>query len=452
MELPEGFKCEFEGLAEGLREAPSVSVRCNLRKRAVLPDGAARVPWCPSGFYLDGRMPFTFDPALHQGLYYVQDASSMVYDYIVRLLTADGAPKSYLDACAAPGGKTTAAIDALPDGSVVVANEYVRARAEVLRENIIKWGYDRVFVSCGDTRAFRKLKEEFDIVAADVPCSGEGMFRKDPEAVAQWTPALVEECAARQREILDNLWPALRPGGYMIYSTCTFNRAENEDIVRYVIEEYGAEPIEVPVPDEWNILRREGCMHFLPGRVRGEGLTVAVLRKPGEYAARVEKSEKQRQEKPQPQIAACRKYLRDPDAYTWIVEDDTVIAVPDRKLYGRLSKALDLRLKGIEAATIKGRDVIPAQSLATSCALADGVFPVHEVDYRTAVSYLRRESITLADAPQGYVLLTYSGRPLGFVKNLGRRANNLYPQQWRILSTHTPDTPPEVLGHWRVCP
>lgn len=445
MELPEGFQCEFEGLADGLREAPSVSVRCNLRKRVGVPEGAARVPWCPSGFYLDARVPFTFDPALHQGLYYVQDASSMIYDYIVRLMASDGLPKSYLDACAAPGGKTTAAIDALPDGSVVVANEYVRARAEVLRENIVKWGYDRVYVSCGDTRAFRKLKEEFDIVAADVPCSGEGMFRKDPEAVAQWTPALVAECALRQREIVDNLWPALRSGGCMIYSTCTFNRAENEDIVRYIMDEYGAEPVELPVPDEWNILRREGCMHFLPGRVRGEGLTVAVLRKPGECPVRGEKPEKKRQEKMLPAIASCRKYLGRPDEYAWAVEDDTVLAIPDRRMYARLAKVLDLRLKGIEVATIKGRDVIPAQSLAMSCALVDDAFPSYEVDYGTAVSYLRREAVTLVDAPQGYVLLTYRKRPLGFVKNLGRRANNLYPQSWRILSTHTPDMPPEVL-------
>ncbi len=446
MELPEGFKCEFEGLAEGLREAPSVSVRCNMRKGVMTPRDAVTVPWCPSGFYLDERSSFTFDPALHQGLYYVQDASSMVYDYIVRLLAADGAPKCYLDACAAPGGKTTAAIDALPDGSVVVANEYVRARAEVLRENIVKWGYDHVYVSSGDTRAFRKLREEFDIVAADVPCSGEGMFRKDPEAVAQWTPALVDECARRQREIVDNLWAALRPGGCMIYSTCTFNRQENEDIVRYIIEEYGALPVEIPMPAEWNVVLRDNCMHFLPGRVRGEGLTVAVLRKPGEYAARAEKPERPRSEKPQPQIAACRRYLRNPDAYTWMVEGDTVVAVPDRKLYSRLSKALDLRLKGIEVATIKGRDVIPAQFLAMSCALADDAFPLCEVDYVTAISYLRREAVTLADAPQGYVLLTYKDRPLGFVKNLGRRANNLYPQPWRILSTHMPDTPPEVLS------
>ena len=370
----------------------------------------------------------------------------MIYDYIVRILTKDTGPVTYLDACAAPGGKTTTAIDALPEGSAVVANEYVAARAAVLRENLIKWGYGNIAVSRGDTRAFRKLKEEFDIIAADVPCSGEGMFRKDPEALAQWSPALVAECAARQREIVDNLWPALKSGGHFIYSTCTFNRDENEDIVAYIAEEYGAEIIDLPVDDSWGIIKRDGCMHFLPGRVRGEGLTVAVLRKPGTPMARKEKAKVKAAKTPK-EISNCRQWLRDGDRMSITVNSDRVTAVTDTGLMTRLAKSLDLIYTGIEIASIKGRDVIPSQALSMCTALSADMFATADISYRDAIAYLRRESVTLDEnLPTGYVLLSFRGHPLGFVKNLGRRTNNLYPQAWRILSSHGPEEAPKVIG------
>ncbi len=185
-----------------------------------------------------------------------------------------------LDACAAPGGKTIAAIDALPPGSMAVANEYVPGRAAILAENLAKWGSPAKMVTRGDTARFRKLPGTFDIVMADVPCSGEGMFRKDPEAVRQWTPALVEECAARQREIVANLWETLREGGIFIYSTCTFNRTENEDMLAWLLAEY-PDGIHIPldIPDGWGPVTTDGCTHFVPGRVRGEGLTIFMVSK-----------------------------------------------------------------------------------------------------------------------------------------------------------------------------
>ena len=279
----------MDGLPDELRSGnPSVAIRLNRAKATGLGvDGADRVPWCHEGFYLDRRGAFTFDPAFHQGLYYVQDPSSMIISEAVRRLTADTQePVAYLDACAAPGGKTTAAIDALPAGSLVVANEFVPARAAVLRDNIVKWGYPAAVVTQGDTSRFRKLSGMFDIVAADVPCSGEGMMRKDDEAVAQWSPALVNRCAELQREIVANLWPALAPGGYFIYSTCTFNRSEDEENLQWMIDELGAEPVDLGLPGEWMIAGGIGtdlpCYRFLPHRLRGEGLFMGVMRKPGE--------------------------------------------------------------------------------------------------------------------------------------------------------------------------
>lgn len=439
--LPAGFKTDFDGLAEALEGEPTVSVRFNKAKVDSVPDGEP-VPWCDRGRYLAERVPFTFDPALHQGKYYVQDASSMVYDYIISHVVDQSRPVRYLDACAAPGGKTTAAIDALPEGSLVVANEYVPLRAEILRENLVKWGYEGIMVSKGDTRKFRKLNGEFDVIAADVPCSGEGMFRKDPEAVAQWSPSLVAECASRQKEIVDNLWGALRGGGIFIYSTCTFNREENEDMVRWILSEYDAEIVELPFPADWGIVYRDGCHHFLPGRVKGEGLTVAVIRKGGCAAAGGKISGAVKQGAVS---SECKSRILNPEKYRWMVEGDRIVAFPLAHDVARIEKTLDVIHRGIEVGHIKGKDILPAQSLAMSRGLNRDAFAVSEVGYDTAIAYLRREAVTIEDAPVGYVLLTYKGTPLGFVKNLGRRANNLYPQPWRILSSRLPQNPVSIV-------
>ncbi|MCM1504671.1 MAG: rRNA cytosine-C5-methyltransferase [Muribaculum sp.] len=448
MELPKDFNPDFEGLSEALKGDATVSIRRNVAKSDPFPDGVQTVPWCPEGMYINDRPQFTFDPALHQGIYYVQDASSMIYSHILHQLTRPGMPVAYLDACAAPGGKTTTAIDALPDGSLIVANEFVPVRANTLKENLIKWGCPAIVVSKGDTVRFRTLPGTFDIIAADVPCSGEGMFRKDAEAVRQWTPALVNECALRQKSIIDNLWPALKEGGYLIYSTCTFNRQENEEMVEWILDNYDASVVEIDVPAEWGIVRRGTCLHFLPGKVRGEGLTVAVIQKGGDGVHR-NFSTKTRKEPPADKKLAyeCRGWLKNCDDFVIEATSNSVRAFPRQwaPLLKELSKRLDVIYAGIEVATPKGRDLIPSHSLAMSTAFASEAFPSVEVDYPTAISYLRREAVTLpADVPKGFILLTNHNHPLGFVKNLGNRANNLYPNEWRILSTHIPTAPTKL--------
>lgn len=442
----------FAGLAEELEEGvPQVSVRVNAAKNGgacQVVDGAEPVAWCRHGFYLPARPDFTLDPAMHQGRYYVQDASSMiigrVVEQIVGMLGDDSlpgpsGPLRYLDACAAPGGKTTAAVAALPADALVVANEYDFRRAEILKENIVKWGSGNVVVSRGDTARFRRLPGMFHIVAADVPCSGEGMMRKDSQARLQWSPALVAECAARQREIAGNLWETLLPGGYFIYSTCTFNRMENEETVAMMTQDLGAELIDPArfFDPAWGISAPEGMMRFLPTRLRGEGLAMAVLRKPADtpVATAGKKRRERTGDRKKPALPAeMRQWLTD-DCQLITDADGAVCAVPSPHMpyVEQMRASLDLIGLGTEIAIPKGKSFTPSHPLAMATALHPGLFPSVEVNLDTALSYLRRESLPGFDAPRGALLLTYGSHPLGFVNNLGNRSNNLYPQAWRIL-------------------
>ena len=462
MTLPADFTAQMQQILDAdeaarlfaaLGEEPKVSVRRNTSKCAPFSAGSAVVPWCPDGKYLVCREAFTFDPLLHGGAYYVQDASSMIIATIVRRLTQGSGPVCYLDLCAAPGGKSTAAIDALPSQSLVVCNEIMNNRAQVLRENIIKWGSPYCVVSNNDSAAIARLGAFFDIIAADVPCSGEGMFRKDDEAVSQWTPALVEQCAARQREIIDNAWKSLKPGGFLIYSTCTFNREENEEMIEYIVAGHHAESVDLHLDSDFGIRRGIGtayhCYRFMPHITDGEGLFVAVLRKSADElsmpAVRVQAAKPRRGNEPAVDRSVGRWLVR-PDDFQLSMVSDTVVAIP--RMYSGEIAALGSTLRvihrGIAVATAKGRDLVPTQSLALSTALSASAFERVEVPYEAAIAYLRGESICI-DAPRGIVALTYRGTVIGFVKNLGNRANNLYPKEWRIKSTHLPDSIPEVV-------
>ena len=375
-------------LREGLAQEPSVSIRINPSKidlkewEVVLSDGV--VPWCEYGFYLTHRPPFTFDPLLHAGAYYVQESSSMFLHQVLRQYVTE--PVVMLDLCAAPGGKSTLARSVLPEGSRLVSNEPIRGRAQVLEENVTKWGYPDHIVTNRYPKDFRKSKQQFDVILTDVPCSGEGMFRKDEGAIAEWSLQKVEQCQRLQREIVSDAWECLAPGGLLIYSTCTFNTLENEENIKWILENFDAEVLPVHTEAEWNI---QGSIlpdfiapiyRFIPGLTRGEGLFMAVLRKGGKAS-------------PHPSLF-------------------TLPPIPDRWS--------------------------PTRSLSLFT-LHSSLF-TQEIDYPTAIRYLRREAIVLPpDAPLGIVTLSYQGIPLGQCKNIGSRANNLYPKEWRIKSTHTPD-------------
>lgn len=430
-----------------------VSIRPN-RMKCNLPVAGEPVPWAPSGVYLEKRPTFTFDPLFHAGCYYVQEASSMFVERVLREYVQE--PVVMLDLCAAPGGKSTLCRSALPEGSLLVANEVMRNRSQILAENLMKWGHPEVVVTNNDPADFTDLTHLFDVILTDVPCSGEGMFRKDQVAVDEWSLENVDICWQRQRRILSDIWPALKPGGLLIYSTCTFNREEDEDNVAWIARELGADMLEVPVEEAWGITGNLigdsfPVYRFLPHKVKGEGFFLAVLRK---HAGEVETVEPRAEKKKKggkdvkgkaPQLSVpkeAKDWLQIPGDYQLTINGTNVQAFPKshETVYTLLQQYVKVIHAGITLGEMKGKDLIPHHSLAMSTALADGAFPKAEVTYEQTIAYLRKESLVLdAGIPRGYVLLTYQNIPLGFMKNIGNRANNLYPQEWRIRSGYLPE-------------
>lgn len=455
-------KCEQ--LFEALQQEAPTSIRRNPRKgqKLLSPEGDA-VPWTTRAVYLKERPTFTFDPLFHAGCYYVQEAASMFVEQAVRDYAA-GASMA-LDLCAAPGGKSTLLRDVLPPDCLLVANEFIRNRAQVLAENVTKWGDPNTVVTNNAPADFGALGACFDVMLTDVPCSGEGMFRKDPVAVQEWSVENVEVCRQRQRDILIDVWPALRQGGLLIYSTCTYNTKENEENVDWICSELGAEALPLALEEEWGVTGNllfgstNPVYRFLPHLTRGEGFFLAVLRKTSDaeqepLSARRKNSKKGMKEKTQPLPAEIKEWLTHPDDYRITVESDKVVAFPKQHVerMDKLRESLNALCCGLLVGELKGRDCIPAHALAMSTALSSKAFPFVELTYEQSISYLRKEAVVLNEAPRGYVLLTYCAVPLGFAKNVGNRANNLYPTEWRIRSGYLPEEIKVVLGNGSLNP
>ncbi len=465
------------------------SIRLNPAKTAYsalqnLLKDAEQVPWCNTGYYLPQRPQFTLDPLLHCGAYYVQEASSMYAQKAFEAIEANdpeffGSNIKVLDLCAAPGGKSTHIASLLNSTSLLVSNEVIKNRAVILADNMAKWGAENVVVTNNDPRDFKNLKGYFNLIVVDAPCSGEGMFIKDPAAINEWSPANVDLCASRQRRILQDIWNSLQEGGYLIYSTCTFNHFENDGNLQYIVDELGAEVVEVnfntPAQKSKIIKTAAGGYQFVPGLVKGEGQYMAIVKKlsgkeseindgehvtEGWHATKVTKSGKGN--KGNYRKDEGRKggkngngqlkgfsYLPE-SAYELTLAGELVKAYP--KELANDIKYLEGQLRivssGIAAATVKGKDYIPHADLALTNGYANMAnkpqehnchelpFPVVELSKEQALAFLSKEPLVLDNEPNGYLLLTYMGHPLGFVKNLGNRSNNLWPQARRIRMGH----------------
>ena len=482
MDLPASFTVytrsllgdeEYDKLAVAIQQEPPVSIRLNKLRvdSPLLP-----VPWASDCFYLDDRLTFSFDPLFHGGGYYVQEASSMFVEQVLRQYVTE--PVVMLDLCAAPGGKSTHARSVLPEGSLLVANEVIRNRSQVLAENLTKWGHPDVVVTNNAPADFSSLLSFFDVILTDVPCSGEGMFRKDPVAVEEWSPENVEICWQRQRRIIADIWPSLKPGGILIYSTCTYNTKEDEENVHWIQQEFGAEPLALEIREDWNITgnllykgaddskavgnseQKAPVYHFFPHKTKGEGFFLAVLRKPETeedtmpaFSSSKSKAAKRKDKKggatpslvSKEHLNIAKNWLNEEKLPGYIVSvEGTKIQVFPQQYVDELAamkQSLKIVSAGVGIGEVKGKDLIPGHALAmSSVLLRQGVFATEDITYEQAIAYLRKEAIALpATAPRGYILLTYRNIPLGFVKNIGKRANNLYPQEWRIRSGYLPD-------------
>ena len=431
-----------ERLLAALDTPASVSVRLNPSKcsAADVPvlDGASRVPWSPYGYMLRQRPSFTLRPEFHSGAYYVQDSSAMYVGELFRtvlpaVMNGDR-PLRVLDLCAAPGGKTTdlaaSLRESLGDRFILVANEVMQMRSRVLADNVARWGDPNVIVTSSDPKAFASMEGFFDIMVTDVPCSGEGMFRKDEEALAQWSEDNVALCASRQRRIVADAWPALRRGGVMIYSTCTFNSRENGENVSWICSELGAETLDTGLRHDGVIFDGAGSL-LIPGSVPGEGQYCAAVRKTG--GAEAVSARPCRAAKADPfQSMAQRLFTVPVCART---RGDLLCAIPKSIAAesDTVASAARVILSGTAVGQVKGRDLVPDEDLALCTALAPEAFEEVPVSEETALKYLHRDSFALGDAPAGFVLLSCRDIPLGFVKNLGRRCNNLHPQGRRII-------------------
>ncbi|MGL4994242.1 MAG: methyltransferase RsmF C-terminal domain-like protein [Bacteroidales bacterium] len=435
-------------------EAP-ISIRINRTKATPSECGIReeydRVPWSESGYYLPERPAFTFDPLLHAGCYYVQEASSMFLEQAITQYVKS--PVVYLDLCAAPGGKTTHAISLLPKGSLVIGNEIMRNRANILAENLTKWGNTHTIVTNNPSEDFTSLANTFDVILTDVPCSGEGMFRKDPVAIEEWSLSNVEMCTTRQRDIISNIWPTLKPGGLLIYSTCTYNSSENEDNIDWIVKNLGAESLEIDTTNFPQVVKalknNNHCYRFMPHHTTGEGFFLALLRKPQEEElgdgferSRPSKKKDKKREESIKIPSEISNWIIESDKYQMNAINQTISAIPKEyfELYKRVKEQLRIVKAGIEMCEIKGKDLIPAHSLAMSNKIKREYFNEVELERESAIRFLRKEAITLDDdQPRGYILVTYKSKPLGWVKNIGNRANNLYPQEWRIRSGYIPE-------------
>jgi 16S rRNA C967 or C1407 C5-methylase (RsmB/RsmF family)/NOL1/NOP2/fmu family ribosome biogenesis protein len=420
-----------------IRLNPSKQITGNIQYAAL-----QKVPWSTAGYYLATRPSFTLDPAFHAGAYYVQEASSMFLEEAMKQCCDLTKPLRVLDLCAAPGGKSVLLQSVMAPGSLLVSNEIIKARVNILAENITKWGAANVVVTNNDPADFGRLPGYFDVLVVDAPCSGSGLFRKDPEAIVEWSLNNVNMCGARQQRILEAALPALRPGGILIYSTCSYSREENENIGDVLAAQHGLDSIRLALPQEWGIVEtvseKKGTYgyRFYPDKLKGEGFFIAAFRKTGGDTGQEERGGKNKLHmagKKEQEIVA--PYLSDPASFEYIKLEEDVLAIP-RPLLPELVKlqaALYVKKAGIRLGSVIRNELIPNHELAVSTILSTAV-AVSDVDLATALEYLRRRDVIITANQKGWRVIRYDHLPLGWIKNIGNRINNYYPKEWRILN------------------
>jgi len=452
-QLPGAFESQMRALLgpaeytlfkEGLDHPAQTSLRLNWRKPVDIIFSKRPIPWAKDGYFLEERPSFTIDPTFHSGAYYVQEASSMFISHILESLKI---PKGiYLDLAAAPGGKSTLLSSYLGEDGLLVANEVIAARTQILKENVIKWGLGNTVVTHNDPEHFSPLDGFFDLVLVDAPCSGEGMFRKDPQARAEWSPENVLLCSARQKRIVDTAGELVKGGGYFLYATCTFNEKENEEILRFLTEEFAFEPVRIPLDPSWGIVETEvntedGTFYgyrFFPHKVAGEGFFITALRRPEGAYTQLAPSNKEfkhhslKRVGEKESVELDKEVGGDGTGKFYLLQETYFRMQGDyNRELEKLAQVLSVRYFGVELGKKHKKEWIPSHEWALSILPKNG-FPQQELTQEEALAFLRKKDQSYTNLPLGWVLLTYKKLSLGWVKNLGNRVNNYYPKEWRI--------------------
>jgi 16S rRNA C967 or C1407 C5-methylase (RsmB/RsmF family)/NOL1/NOP2/fmu family ribosome biogenesis protein len=422
--------------------AAITSIRFNPAKKinTTIAPSIDKVLWASQGYYLQQRPSFTLDPAFHGGAYYVQEASSMFLEEVLRQTIPASTAIKILDLCAAPGGKSTLIQSVLPANSFLVSNEVIKTRVNILQENCTKWGADNVIVTNNDPEDFKRLPGYFDAIVVDAPCSGSGLFRRDADAINEWSENNVALCSQRQQRILADVLPALKKGGVLIYATCSYSQEEDEAIADWLVNDGNMKSVALQLQNDWNIVTTQSALHkaygyrFYPYKVKGEGFFIAAFIKLNDTEGAVVAKQKSKAEKiTGAEMAVIENYINT-TPYTFIKQHKDVLALPLHiaKELSLLQQSLYIKKAGINLGTIIRDELVPHHELAMSTILKTEI-PAIDVDEATALQYLRRQDISLHTAIKGWALIKHNNIALGWIKILYNRINNYYPAAWRIM-------------------
>jgi 16S rRNA C967 or C1407 C5-methylase (RsmB/RsmF family)/NOL1/NOP2/fmu family ribosome biogenesis protein len=435
------FSDEADAFLSAIQNMAEVSVRQNPDKQPVEFSIDSTVQWCSMGSYLKEKPAYTLDPLFHAGAYFPQEASSMFLWHVLSHVYEKNSEANLrvLDLCGAPGGKSTMLATFFKNSGLVVANEVIKPRSKILRENIIKWGLPNVVVTNNDPADFSPLTNYFDLLVVDAPCSGEGMFRKDATAIDEWSVANTNLCARRQQRILKDAWPALKPGGILIYSTCTYNPEENETNLQWLQEQEDVAFLDIPLGHNWGVTRLKHkeviAYGFYPHRVRGEGFFISVIRKLGDEVSVAHRSKSRKKHQAMTKVVFSEKWLIHPDRFKLLEEDKKISAIPVSYFeeFMHLKRHLKLIHAGVPLGMPTRKEVVPDHALAMSVCMRPDAFERVELDQRGALRYLKGvwdERFKLSE--RKWYIASFRNQSLGFIKSMESRVNNYYPKEWRI--------------------
>lgn len=440
---------DYENFVESFNNAPPVSIRLNTFKPSGNFTHLEKIHWCNAGKYMKERPIFTMDPLFHAGAYYVQEASSMFLNTVINQIYKPSGAVKILDLCAAPGGKSTLILSHINDESLLIANETINSRVKKLKENIIKWGSCNCFITNNDPDDFKNLENFFDIVLVDAPCSGEGMFRKEYNAINEWSEKNIELCSLRQKRIVSSVINSIKPNGYIIYSTCTYTPEENEEIIKMILHQNDFTSVKINIDEKLNIVETESnvgskkfyAYRFYPHKVKGEGFFIACLKK--------NSSEESVNNKKSYRLPAIKKipisinneisgWLKKPQQFDFFMKEEKIIALKKCHFqdYFILNDHLNLKLAGLNLGRIVDGKLIPSHDLALSTEVSDKIKSV-ELNTEQAIKFLKKQEFNIdKQLDKGWMLVTFKGHNLGWIKILNNRINNYFPTELRIIKDH----------------